>query len=45
MNILVFKFALEHLKNVAKTKNVTNVIKYLEIIEELYNKKEDDYED
>ena len=42
LNNPLFKFALEHLKNVAKTKNVTNVIKYLEIIEELYNKKEDE---
>lgn len=37
-----FKHTLNQIKRVAENKNVTNVIKYLSIIEELYNMKEDE---
>ena len=42
INNPLFKFALNYLKNEAKEKNVTNVLKYLNIIECLYQNKEDE---
>ena len=42
INNPLFMFALGYIKDVAKQKNVVNVIKYLDIIEELYNNKEDE---
>ena len=42
INNPLFKFALEEIKSVAESKNVTNVIKYLGIIEKLYVNKEDE---
>ena len=35
-------YTLNQIKEVAKSKNATNVLKYLSIIEDLYNKKEDE---
>ena len=42
INNPLFSFALNYLKEVAISKNVVNVIRYLDIIEKLYKNKEDE---